>query len=121
MGTNAFRSRAWGRPYRGVWASPQAENSRLPSASGIRTCTAPSCVHHPAAGYRPPAVTIKLDSADVPGGRQSRSRSSSKNATRWTDALRHAGAEVVMTERAGSHGGAFWKEEFVLMVAWAFG
>jgi hypothetical protein len=26
-----------------------------------------------------------------------------------------------MTERAGSHGGAFWREEFPLMVAWAFG
>jgi len=26
-----------------------------------------------------------------------------------------------MTERAGPHGGAFWKEEFPLMVAWAFG
>jgi hypothetical protein len=28
---------------------------------------------------------------------------------------------VVMNERAGSHGGAFWREEFPLMVAWAFG
>jgi hypothetical protein len=26
----------------------------------------------------------------------------------------------VMTERAGSHGGAFWREEFPMMVAWAF-
>jgi hypothetical protein len=26
-----------------------------------------------------------------------------------------------MTERVGSHGGAFWREEFPLMVAWAFG
>jgi hypothetical protein len=25
-----------------------------------------------------------------------------------------------MTERAGSHGDAFWTEEFPLMVAWAF-
>jgi len=43
------------------------------------------------------------------------------NATRWADALRDAGADVVMTERPGSHGGAFWGEEFPLMVAWAFG
>jgi hypothetical protein len=28
---------------------------------------------------------------------------------------------VVLTERVGSHGGAFWREEFPLMVAWAFG
>ena len=43
------------------------------------------------------------------------------NARRWADALRDAGADVVMNERAGSHGGAFWREEFPLMVTWAFG
>ena len=44
-----------------------------------------------------------------------------ENARRWADALRGAGGDVVMKERAGSHGGAFWREEFPLMVAWAFG
>jgi enterochelin esterase-like enzyme len=44
-----------------------------------------------------------------------------KNATRWAVALRDAGADVVMTERVGAHGGAFWRDEFPLMVAWAFG
>ena len=44
-----------------------------------------------------------------------------ENAKRWADALREANAEVVMKERAGSHGGGFWREEFPLMVAWAFG
>jgi enterochelin esterase-like enzyme len=44
-----------------------------------------------------------------------------ENATRWANALRDAGADVVMTERVGSHGDAFWREEFPLMVAWAFG
>jgi len=44
-----------------------------------------------------------------------------ENTTRWADALRDAGADVVMTERSGSHGGAFWREEFPLMLAWAFG
>jgi hypothetical protein len=44
-----------------------------------------------------------------------------KNATRWADALRDAGADVVMTVRAGSHGDPFWKQEFPLMVEWAFG
>jgi enterochelin esterase-like enzyme len=43
------------------------------------------------------------------------------NATRWATALRDAGAEVVMTERVGSHGDRFWQEELPLMVAWAFG
>jgi enterochelin esterase-like enzyme len=44
-----------------------------------------------------------------------------ENATRWADALRDAGADVVMTERAGSHGDAFWRDELPLMVRWAFG
>jgi hypothetical protein len=26
-----------------------------------------------------------------------------------------------MAERTGSHGDAFWREEFPLMVVWAFG
>ncbi len=43
-----------------------------------------------------------------------------KNATLWADALRAAGADVVLTERVGSHCDAFWREEFPLMVAWAF-
>jgi hypothetical protein len=44
-----------------------------------------------------------------------------QNATRWAHARRDAGADIVITERPGSHGGAFWREEFRLMVAWAFG
>jgi enterochelin esterase-like enzyme len=43
------------------------------------------------------------------------------NAARWAAALRAAGADVVMQERVGSHGGAFWRNEFPLMIAWAFG
>ena len=41
-----------------------------------------------------------------------------ENAHRWAVALEDAGADVVMRERVGSHGGAFWREEFPLMVAW---
>jgi hypothetical protein len=44
-----------------------------------------------------------------------------KNAARWAVALRDAGADVVRTTRVGSHGDAFWQEEFPLMVTWAFG
>jgi S-formylglutathione hydrolase FrmB len=44
-----------------------------------------------------------------------------ENATRWADALRDAGADVVMNERVGTHGDAFWQAEFPLMVAWVFG
>ena len=43
------------------------------------------------------------------------------NATRWADALRAAGADVVMTERDAGHDDAMWRGEFPLMVAWAFG
>jgi hypothetical protein len=43
-----------------------------------------------------------------------------ENATRWAVALHEADADVVITERIGSHGDAFWSEEFPLMVAWAF-
>lgn len=42
------------------------------------------------------------------------------NATRWADALRAAGADVVMTEHAGGHGDPFWREELPAMVRWAF-
>jgi pimeloyl-ACP methyl ester carboxylesterase len=44
-----------------------------------------------------------------------------ENATRWAKALCDEGADVVMTDRVGSHGEGFWREEFPLMVAWAFG
>jgi enterochelin esterase-like enzyme len=44
-----------------------------------------------------------------------------ENASRWAEALGDAGADVVMTERAGEHGGEFWRDELPLMVAWAFG
>ncbi len=44
-----------------------------------------------------------------------------QNALRWKNALSDAGADVIMTERVGSHGDRFWREELPLMVAWAFG
>jgi predicted esterase len=39
------------------------------------------------------------------------------NATRWAVALRDAGADVVMSERAVSHRAKLWRAEFPLMVA----
>ncbi|HEY2287791.1 MAG TPA: alpha/beta hydrolase-fold protein [Streptosporangiaceae bacterium] len=74
----------------------------------------------PGAGYQPPAVmpgplprTYLVAGTKEPFFRE--------NAARWATALREAGADVVMTERAGAHGGAFWAAELPLMVAWAFG
>jgi enterochelin esterase-like enzyme len=43
------------------------------------------------------------------------------NAARWAAALRDAAADVVMRERVAGHDDAMWREEFPLMVAWAFG
>jgi len=74
----------------------------------------------PGGGYRPPgAMPSPLPRAYLAAGTQE--PFFLENAKRWADALRGAGADVVMQERAGSHGGAFWREEFPLMVRWAFG
>jgi len=74
----------------------------------------------PGAGYRPPAALPgQLPRTYLVAGTEEPFFLT--NAARWADALREAGAAVVMTERAGSHGDAFWKHEFPLMVAWAFG
>src|ERR1700733_390863 len=99
----------------GVSASAElalAMGLRHPDIYGAVLCASPG------AGYRPPAVmpsrlprTYLVAGMQEPFFRQ--------NALRWADALRDAGADVVMTERVGSHGDAFWREEFPLMVAWA--
>ncbi|MBV9204249.1 MAG: esterase [Actinobacteria bacterium] len=74
----------------------------------------------PGGGYRPPAVMPgPLPRVYLVAG--TLEPFFLQNATRWAVALREAGADVVMTERAGSHGDAFWTQEFPLMVAWAFG
>ena len=74
----------------------------------------------PGGGYKPPGVmpgplprTYLIAGTEEPFFLE--------NARRWAAALRDAGADVVMNERTGSHGGAFWRKEFPLMVAWAFG
>lgn len=87
---------------------------RHPDVYGAILCASPG------AGYRPPApMPSPLPRAYLVAGRQE--PFFLENAARWADALRAAGADVVLTERDGTHGGAFWREEFPLMVAWAFG
>jgi enterochelin esterase-like enzyme len=74
----------------------------------------------PGAGYRPPDVMPSpLPRTYLVAG--TLEPFFFENATRWADALRDAGADVVMTERVGNHGDPFWADEFPLMVAWAFG
>jgi pimeloyl-ACP methyl ester carboxylesterase len=87
---------------------------RHPDLYGAIFCASPG------GGYRPPEVMPRsVPRAYLVAG--ALEPFFLKNATRWAVALRDAGAEVVMSERVASHGDAFWREEFPLMVAWAFG
>ena len=94
----------------------------LALALGLRHTDVYSAVFcaSPGAGYRPPDVMpISLPRVYLVAGLQE--PFFRENATRWANTLRDSGAEVVMTEREGSHGDAFWRAELPLMVAWAFG
>ncbi len=87
---------------------------RHPHVYGAVFCASPG------GGYKPPGVMPRpLPRTYLVAGTEE--PFFLENARRWADALRDADADVLMTERAGSHGGAFWQEEFPLMVAWAFG
>jgi enterochelin esterase-like enzyme len=101
----------------GVSASGElalAMGLRYPDIFGTVFCASPG------GGYRPPAIMPSLlPRVYLVAGTQA--PFFLDNATRWAVALRNAGADVVMTERVGSHGDAFWREEFPLMVPWAFG
>src|SRR5271155_1063505 len=82
---------------------------RHPDVYGAIFCASPG------GGYRPPGVmpglvprTYLVAGTLEPFFHQ--------NAVRWADALRDEGADVVVNERPGSHGDAFWQEELPLMV-----
>lgn len=108
----AERTAVWGASVGGEFAL--AMGLRHPDIYGAVFSASPGC------GYRPPWVMPRLlPRVYLVAG--THERFFLNNATRWADALRDAGADVVMMERDGGHGGAFWVEEFPLMVAWAFG
>src|SRR3954470_16503575 len=87
---------------------------RHPDVYGAVLCASPG------GGYRPPAaMPSSLPRTYLVAG--TLEPFFLRNATRWAHALRDAGADVVLNERVGSHGDTFWREEFPLMVAWAFG
>ena len=91
-----------------------AAGLRHPDVYGAIFCVSPG------GGYRPPRVLPgSIPRTYLVAG--SLEPFFLANAARWADALRDAGADVVMTERKGSHGDPFWRDEFPLMVAWAFG
>lgn len=86
---------------------------RHPNIYGAIFCASPG------AGYKPPGdMSASLPRTYLVAG--TLEPFFAENATRWADALRGAGADVVMTERVGNHGDAFWRDEFPLMAAWAF-
>src|SRR6185312_15734250 len=98
----------------GVSASGElalAMGLRHPEVFGAVFCASPG------AGYQPPVeMPARLPRAYLVAGMQE--PFFLENATRWAAALADQGVDVVMQERAGSHGGAFWRREFPLMVAW---
>jgi enterochelin esterase-like enzyme len=89
-----------------------AMGMRHPNVYGAVFCASPG------GAYQPPEVLPdSLPRAYFVGGTEE--SWFFENAKRWADALRRAGAaDVVITERTGPHGGAFWQQEFPLMVAW---
>lgn len=86
---------------------------RYPGIYGAILCASPG------AGYKPPDMMPGvIPRTYLVAGKQE--PFFLDNATRWANALDAAGAEVVLKEREGPHGGKFWQTEFPLMVTWAF-
>ncbi|HXJ96075.1 MAG TPA: alpha/beta hydrolase-fold protein [Terriglobia bacterium] len=74
----------------------------------------------PGGGYRPPdAMPSRLPRTYLVAG--TAEPFFLDNAARWAAALRDAGADIVMSERAAGHDDQMWRQEFPLMIRWAFG
>lgn len=103
----------------GVWGASLGGEFAL--AMGVRHPDVYGSVFSasPGGGYRPTALEGVLPSFYLVAGQQE--PFFAENAQRWLDAIRAAGGDAVMHVRDGDHGGAFWFEEFPLMVSWAFG
>lgn len=107
----AERTAVWGASLGGEFSL--ALGHRHPDIYGAVFCASPG------GGYQPTGeMPSSIPRTYLVGGTEE--QFFLDNAVRWEVALREAGADVVLTERAGAHGGAFWGEEFPLMVAWAF-
>ena len=101
----------------GVSASAElslALGLRHPDIYGVIFCASPG------GGYRPPDVmpnavprTYLVAGTEEPFFLA--------NAARWARALRDTPADVVMRKRTAGHDDTMWRDEFPLMVAWAFG
>ena len=74
----------------------------------------------PGGGYQPPeALPSRLPRTYLVAG--TLEPFFLKNASRWAAALRGANANFVMRERASGHDDVMWRQEFPLMIRWAFG
>jgi enterochelin esterase-like enzyme len=105
------RTAVWGASLGGELAL--AMGLRHPDVYGVVLAASPG------AGFRPPeALPSSLPRVYLVAGKQE--EFFLDNAKRWAGALRDAEADVTMVERVGEHGGAFWFEEFPLMMSWAF-
>jgi enterochelin esterase-like enzyme len=106
------RTGVWGAMLGGEFAL--AMGLRHPDIYGAVFCLSPG------GGYRPPEILPSpLPRAYLVGVTEE--QWFLEHAVRWADALRAAGADVVMVERPGGFDGTFWQDEFPLMVTWAFG
>ena len=86
---------------------------RHPDIYGVVLCASPGGGYHPPAELPSPLPRVYLYSGtEEPWF--------GENAKRWDVALRDAGGDVVITERAGNHGDPFWRAELPTLIAWAF-
>ena len=109
----ADRTAVWGASLGGELAL--AMGLRHPGVYGTVFCASPGGGFTPASGELPGS----LPRTYLVGGTQE--QWFLDNARRWEDALGQLGADVVLEERDGEHGGTFWYDEFPEMVSWAFG
>ncbi len=106
------RTAVWGASLGGEFAL--AMGVRHPEVYGAVFCASPG------GGYRPmEAAPSPIPCCYLVAGQQE--PFFVENAERWLNALREHDGKVVMHVRDGDHGGAFWFEEFPLMLSWAFG
>jgi enterochelin esterase-like enzyme len=110
VAVGVHRTGVWGASLGGEFAL--AMGMRHPDVYGAVFSASPG------GGYRPTApLEGVLPSFYLVAGQQE--PFFAENAQRWVDAVRAADGNVVMHVRDGDHGGAFWFEEFPLMVSWA--
>lgn len=106
------RTAVWGASLGGEFAL--AMGLRHPDTFGVILCLSPGGGFTPASAELPRSIPRTY----LVGGRQE--KWFLDNAANWANALSTRGVDVVLAKRDGEHGGAFWYDEFPMMVSWAF-